>query len=35
MAMNRMLSVTALCLLLGNAAAWVPEAEASNGHHGP
>ena len=34
MSMNRMLSVGALCLLLGSAAAWVPEAEASNGHHG-
>src|SRR5262245_36076480 len=34
MAMNRLLPLAALCVLLGSAAAWVPEAAASNGHRG-
>ena len=34
MAMNRMLPVAALSLLFGSAAAWVPQATASNGHQG-
>ena len=34
MALNRLLPLATMCLMLGTAIAWAPDASASNGHRG-